>query len=95
MKTTLPEYFKQILWEYDFSAVDPEESPKLLIERAINYGDLRHWRWILKRYGAERVRHVLTSLPATAIRPGARTLAEIVFSIPHFNVNVASRGSHA
>ncbi len=89
----LPEYFKQILWEYNFSAVDPGESPKLLISKAINYGDLRHWRWITKQYGADTVRRTLVSFSASAIRPQARALAEIVFSLPHAN-ELTPRGAH-
>ena len=93
MKAKLPQYFKPILWEYDFSAMNLEESKKLLISKAINYGDLRHWRWIVKQYGAEDVRRTLMSLATTSIRPPARALAEIVFSLPHIN-EPTLRGAH-
>lgn len=95
MKEILPQYFKSVLWSHDLSVVDPDQSSKLLISKAINYGDLRHWRWISKHYGAETVRRILLTLPPTAIRPGARALAEIVFSLPHSDVKTTPRSSHA
>lgn len=96
MNATIPQYFKPLLWEYDFSAVDPAESPRLLITKAINYGDMRHWRWVAGYYGAGTVRQTLMALAAPAIRPGARALAEIVFAMPHVSANdpIAPRGSH-
>ena len=94
MKEALPRYFKPILWSHNLSAIDPAQSPNLLISKAINYGDLRHWRWIARHYGIEKIRRTLLSLPAAAIRPGARALAAIVFSLPHANDTVAPRGAH-
>lgn len=95
MSETIPKYFESVLWSHDISAIDPEQSPNLLITQAINYGDLRHWRWIVERYGAEAIKRIITSLPTTALRPGARALAEVVFSIPSTHGTITSRGSHA
>jgi hypothetical protein len=99
MKTKTPEYFKPLLWEYDFPKVDPDKAAKLMVSRAVNYGDLRHWRWIVERYGVEAVRRTLLGLPASAIRPGARALAEIIFELPRQaaseNAETASRSPRA
>ncbi len=95
MAEAIPQFFKPILWSHDISTIKPEQSPNLLITQAINYGDLRHWRWIAHRYGIEKVRRVITSLPVTALRPGARALAEVVFSLPSFHATATPRSSHA
>lgn len=91
-KKILPEYFKMILWSYDFEAVDPVKDKKTIIINAINYGDLRHWRWLTKFYGKKIIADILKTIPAAEIRPGARNLASALFSINNFNY--ASRSSH-
>lgn len=95
MKEAIPDFFRPILWSHNFSAIDPDTSPSLLISKAINYGDLRHWHWIVKRYGTETVRRVLTALPDTAIRPQALRLARIIFSIPPTHNALTPRSSQS
>jgi len=87
----LPDLFKPLLWSYNFSEIDPEKNKKTIIVNAINYGDLRHWRWLVKFYGKEAVRQALISVPASEMRPRARKLASLLFSIILFNN--APRGS--
>ncbi len=87
----LPSFFKPILWSYDFSSVTSEKYKKTIILNAINYGDLKHWRWISRHYGKNAVKETLEQIPATAIRTRARKLSSVVFSIK--NLNYASRGS--
>lgn len=88
----LPEIFKSLLWSYRFSGIDPKRQEKTVIVQTINYGDLRHWRWIGDFYGKDEVRRVLTSVPVSELRPGARKLAALIFSITAFNH--APRGTH-
>lgn len=82
---TLPPYFKRVLWSYDFKAVNPAKDKKTIIVNAINYGDLKHWKWLVEFYGKEAVVNVLKTIPATEIRPRARNLAAMLFSINKFN----------
>lgn len=84
-KNTLPSYFKNVLWSYDFDSIDPARDKKTIIVNSINYGDLRHWRWLVKFYGKKAVVDVLKTIPATEIRQGARNLASALFSINKFN----------
>ena len=81
----LPDFFKPVLWSYNFSAMDPKRHKKTIILNAINYGNLRHWRWLLNYYGRETVKKVLKSAPAGGIRPRVRRLAAILFSVENFN----------
>lgn len=84
-KKTLPYYFKRILWSYDFTSINPIKDKKTIIVNAINYGDLKHWRWLVEFYGKEAVVNVLETIPATELRIGARNLASALFSINKFN----------
>ncbi len=92
MNKKLPDYFKPILWSYDLDKLNLEENKKTVIVNAINYGDLKHWHWILENYGKEVVREVLAKTRANEMRPGARRLASIIFNINQFNY--APRGTN-
>jgi len=90
--TQLPPFFKNILWSYDFCALNPEKDKKTIIIHSINYGDLIHWRWLVSHYGEAGIREALETIPASEFRPAALHLAAIMFSITH--PNHASRGAH-
>ena len=91
-KHGLPQFFKTILWSYDFSKIDPEKNRKTIIINAINYGDLKHWRWLTKKYGKNVVTEVLSKIAATEIKPRARRLVSVIFS--GVNFNYAQRSTH-
>lgn len=81
----LPLFFKPILWSYNFSSIDTEQDKKVIIVNTINYGDLKHWRWIVKNYGKKNVKKILTEIPFTEIRPRVAPLVSVIFSINKFN----------
>ena len=81
----IPDYFDKILWSYDSSRLDPDEDRNLIIINAINYGDLKHWRWISSYYGKDAVKDVLSTVPADQLRKRVRSLASIVFNVERFN----------
>lgn len=88
----LPDFFKPLVWSYDFSCMDTDAHKKTIIVNAINYGDLRHWRWIAEYYGKEAVGRILASIPASELRPRVQKLAGILFALPQFNH--APRSAH-
>lgn len=92
MDNKLPDYFKPILWSYRLKNVDLEKDKKTIIVNAINYGNLRHWRWLKENYGQETVREILSTVPVTEIKLRVRRLASLIFSITNFNY--ASRSTH-
>ena len=81
----LPLFFKPILWSYDFNSIDIKEDKRVIIINAINYGDLKHWRWIVKNYSKKNVREILMKIPFTEIRSRVAPLVSIIFSINKFN----------
>jgi hypothetical protein len=83
--STLPQYFRPLLWSYDFSAIDLQKHRKTIVINTINYGDLKHWRWIAQFYGKEEIRKTLVSISATEIRQRVRRLASLIFNVDTFN----------
>lgn len=86
----LPEFFKPLFWSYDFNSLDLERHKKTIIVNTINYGDLKHWKWLSDYYGREAIREILTVIPATALRFQAAKLAQLIFGLEV--LNYASRG---
>ncbi len=81
----LPLFFKPILWSYNFYSMDIQKNKKTIIINAINYGDLKHWRWIIKNYGKENIKETLMNVYFTEIRLKVVPLISIIFSIDKFN----------
>ena len=81
----IPEFFRPILWSYDFNNIDPQKNKKTIIVNAINYGGLNHWRWLIQYYGKNEIKKILSKIPATQIRPRVLKLASIIFDIKNFN----------
>ncbi|MDP3956131.1 MAG: hypothetical protein Q8Q18_02720 [bacterium] len=79
-KTVLPDFFKPILWSYDLARIDIERDKSTIIVNAINYGTLKHLRWLADTYGKHAVRETLDARMHTEIRPQARRLAELIFA---------------
>jgi len=84
-QATLPHFFKPILWPSDFNKIDLEKSKKTIIVNAINYGDLKHWKWLIRAYGKKDVAWVLSQIPVYELRKQVRELAQIVFKVKKFN----------
>lgn len=89
--TKLPDFFKPLFWSYNFDEIDPEKQKKLVIVNSINYGDLKHWRWVKNYYSAETIRETLESMAASELRPQAGRLAELLFNL---RLNYAPRSSN-
>lgn len=90
-KKMLPDFFKPLFWSYNFSEIDSEENKRVIVVNTINYGDLKHWRWLVDTYGKEGVRSMLKDIPATELRARVRRLAGIIFNVNNFNY--APRGT--
>ena len=86
--------FRPLLWSYVFAEIDPDIHAKEIIVSAINYGDLKHWRWLIQYYGLERVRQVITTVPVTEFRARVVKLVGFLFEIPDNQFNHAPRGAH-
>ena len=88
----LPDSFRPLFWSYRFEELEQAKDEKTVIIQLINYGTLRHWQWLVRRYGTAEIKRVLQSMPATEIKPRTRVLASLLFSIPTWRH--AYRGAH-
>ena len=75
----------------NFAALDLGNNKRTIVVHTINYGDLKHWRWLKNYYGEKALREILASLPATELKLRAGRLAELLFN---FKLNYAPRGAH-
>ncbi|MEK7211057.1 MAG: hypothetical protein AAB731_00300 [Patescibacteria group bacterium] len=87
----LPEFFRPLFWSYNFDSLDLGDNRKTIVLTAINYGSLRHWRWVRDYYGKTAVAGIISSVPASELKRRAGKLAEILFKI---KLNYAPRRAH-
>ncbi len=80
----LPLFFKLILWSYDFSSAASGMDKKYIIINTINYGDLKHWRWIIKTYGKNVIKKILSHTALSELRPHVVKLVALIFNIKKF-----------
>ncbi len=78
-KKKLPEMFKPILWSFRWEALDVWEDREDIILAALNYGNLKHLRWIIKTYGKDEIRKMLSRRLKTEVYPESRNLARVLF----------------
>lgn len=88
-KLRLPQFFLPLLWAYDFSFIDLERDKKRIVINTINYGQWKHWQWIVKYYRKERVNQIIKNTPISEFRPRALKLASILLGIK--NLKYVSR----
>ena len=87
----LPDFFRPIMWSYDFSKIDAKKDKKMIVINTINYGDLRHWKWLKDSYGLREIQKIVGGVRATELRPPALKLASILFLIK--DLRYAPRGA--
>lgn len=80
---TIPPSLRPFLWSYDIERLDVDEHQRDVIANVIAYGDLKHWRELLRLYGRDGVSRIVGKLLQTELRPSVKHLAELLFRIPH------------
>jgi len=80
-KLRLPEFFSPLLWSYDFSSIDVEGDKQRIIINTINYGQWKHWQWIVNYYGEENIKQFIEDTPISEFRPRALKLISILLGI--------------
>ena len=79
-----PAIFKPILWGLKWGALRSWEDREAIILAALNEGELGHLRWIIKTYGPNEIKRVLSRRLETELHPESRNLAKTLFSISRF-----------
>ena len=80
----IPQFFKPLFWGYDFNSIDSMRNKNLVIVNALNYGDLRQWKWLVKRYGRKNLRETISLIPRSEFRKHVVKLIELLFNIKEF-----------
>ena len=83
-KLRLPEFFSPLLWSYDFSSIDAGRDKRRIIINTINYGQWKHWQWIVNYYGNREVKQFIENTPISEFRPRALRLISILLGIKNF-----------
>ena len=83
-KLRLPEFFLPLLWAYDFSSIDAERDKKRIIINTINYGQWKHWQWIVGYYCDKEIKQFIENTPISEFRPRALKLVSILLGIKDF-----------
>ncbi len=83
-KLKLPEFFLPLLWSYGFSSIDVERDKRRIIINTINYGQWRHWQWIVNYYGRENIKQFIENTPISEFRSRALRLISILLGIKNF-----------
>jgi len=87
----LPEYFQPLFGDLDFTHLDPHQNKQIILTRVINYGNLKHWKWIKDFYGKD-LKKSLELIPRSEFRKPAQSLAKIIYNLDDFKY--ASRSDY-
>lgn len=80
----LPDSFRPLLWGLKWDSLDIEDDKEDIIVSAINEGSLLEWRWVISKYGKDKIRQILEKRLKTEFHPESRNLAKLIFNIPSF-----------
>ena len=62
-----------LFWDTDPKKIDPEKNARYIIERVLEYGDLKEAGWVFAHYSKEKIREVI-HLPRVQLRPQSKAL---------------------
>lgn len=78
----LPEMFRPLLWSLKWPDLNVGQDKTDIIMGAINEGTMVHWQWIIRTYGKETIRQILSKRLATEFHPESYQLARVIFDLP-------------
>ena len=55
----VPKKLQSVLWSYDISTIDVENSKELIIQQVLNYGDWNDLKWLYKTYPEKKIKEVV------------------------------------
>lgn len=88
--TRLPEFFRPVLWSFNFSRISAAKDAKEIIVNTINYGEWRHLQWIADYYGKAKLKEIIENTPASEFQPPALELSRALFGVQ--KLKYATRG---
>lgn len=61
-KECLYQLSNNLFWDIDMSQADMEKSPAQIIQRVLEYGDMKDWKLVLAYYGLNKVVNICKEL---------------------------------
>jgi hypothetical protein len=80
MPELLEKLNKSYFWDVDPDLLDENKSKRIIIERVMNYGNLREIKLILSHYGREEVKKIVRSL--NYIDPKTLNFLSLLLNVP-------------
>ena len=80
MPALIEQLNKAYFWDVDITQIDEEKSKRIIIERVINYGNLREIKLIKEFYGIKEIRSTLCKL--NYIDPKTLNFISLLFQVP-------------
>lgn len=78
----LPDFFKSIFWDCDFSSLDLDKNKRTIVVRTLNHGEWKHWKWVVNFYGKEELKDfIINNIPESEIRKPALNLISLLLGI--------------
>jgi hypothetical protein len=63
---------KSLFWNVDFSQLDVKRDADLILSRVLGRGRLRDVRWVIRRYGEDRLRRFFQERARPELSPRVR-----------------------
>ncbi len=68
-KNRLPHFLKPLFWEYNFEKLNLKEDKDLIIQRLLQFGDLKAIKWLLKEVGHQEVKNWIKKNKGKGLSP--------------------------
>ncbi|MCX6233083.1 MAG: hypothetical protein NTZ33_16260 [Bacteroidetes bacterium] len=56
------ELSERIFWDINVSEIDFDKNPEFIIERVVLYGSMDDWRYILQKFGKEKLKSYVLNI---------------------------------
>lgn len=77
---TIPSYVKKYFWDADIAKTDLKKRAPYVIERILEYGDDRAFKWLKQNVRRELIKKTLIS--TRALSPQSANFWALVFGVP-------------
>lgn len=57
----LPKYLKKYFWDVDFSKLEKDKNPHFIIERILEFGDMKSIEWMKKSFPEGEIKKIVLS----------------------------------
>lgn len=73
----IPKSFKKYFWDVDLRNIDLKKHQTYLIERLLEYGDEKAFKWLLKNFGLKEILEIARK--SKKISPKTKNFLNLIF----------------